>query len=58
MNDHIHAAKFMIEDGMAPSEVGYRLNQTPMSALPGPDGPKYGYPKTVFADLVSGIANE
>lgn len=58
MNDHIHAAKFLIEDGMAPGEVGYRLNQTPMSALRGPDGRKYGYPKTVFANLVSGIAKE
>ncbi|PHQ34794.1 DUF6933 domain-containing protein [Rhodopirellula bahusiensis] len=52
MNDHIHAAKFMLEDGMAPSDIGYRLNETPMSALNGPDGRKYGYPKDVFANLV------
>ena len=38
MNDHSHAAKFMIEDGRAPSEIGYRLNGTPISALTGPDG--------------------
>ncbi len=36
MNDHIHAAKFMLEDDMAPSDIGYRLNETPMSALKWP----------------------
>lgn len=51
MTDHIHTAKFMIEDDMAPSEIGYRLNETPMSALVGPDGRKYGYPKEVFKRL-------
>lgn len=58
MNDHIHAAKVMLEDGMAPSEIGYRLNETPMSALTGPDGRKYGYPKKVFVNLLSGMAND
>lgn len=57
MNDHIHAAKFMLADDMAPSEIGYRLNETPMSALTGPDGSKYGYPKMVFVNLADGIAN-
>ncbi len=33
MNDHIHAAKLMLEDDMAASDIGYRLNETPMSAL-------------------------
>jgi len=58
MNDHIHAAKFMLEDDMAPSDIGYRLNETPMSALSGPDGRKYGYPKDVFSNLVDRIGNE
>ena len=58
MNDHIHAAKFMLEDDMAPSEIGYRLNETPMSALVGPNGCKYGYPKDVFSNLVDRLANE
>lgn len=58
MNDHIHAAKVMLEDGIAPSEIGYRLNETPMSALTGPGGRKYGYPKTVFVSLLSGMAND
>ena len=52
MTDHIHAAKLMLEDDMAPSEIGYRLNKTPMSALDGPDGRKYGYPKEVFKRLI------
>ena len=52
MNDHIRAAKFMLEDDMAPSEIGYRLNATPMSALAGPDGRNYGYPKEVFKRLI------
>lgn len=57
MNEHIYAAKFMLDDGMAPREIGYRLNETPMSALIGPDGRNYGYPKTVFVSLVDRIAN-
>ena len=48
MNDHIKGAKLYLEDEMAPSEIGYRLNETPMSALTGPDGRKYGYPREVF----------
>lgn len=58
MNDHIHAAKFMLADDMAPSEIGYRLNETPMSALVGPDGRKYGYPKVVFKQLVESLGDE
>lgn len=48
MNDHIHAAKLMLAQDVAPSDVGSQLNETPMSALVGPDGRKYGYPKEVF----------
>ena len=55
MNDHIHAAKFMLQDDMAPSDIGYRLNETPMSALKGPDGRKYGYPKEVFKRLIDSL---
>jgi hypothetical protein len=57
MTDHIHAAKFMLEDDMAPSEIGYRLNTTPMSAMEGPDGRKYGYPRDVFSNLVNRMNN-
>jgi len=38
MVDHIHAAKFMIDDGIALCEIGCRLNETPMSALAGSNG--------------------
>ena len=58
MNDHIHAAKFILADDMAPSEIGYRLNETPMSALVGPDGRKYGYPKEVFKRLIKSVDDE
>jgi len=58
MNDHIHAAKFMLADDMAPTEIGYRLNETPMSALVGPDGRKYGYPKEVFKRLIESSDDE
>jgi len=43
---------------MAPSDVGYRLNETLMSALNGPDGRKYGYPKDAFSNLVDRMGNE
>ena len=58
MNDHIHAAKFMLQDETEPSDIGYRLNETPMAALNGPDGRKYGYPKDVFSNLVDRTGNE
>ncbi|QDS88786.1 hypothetical protein EC9_29810 [Rosistilla ulvae] len=58
MSDHIHAAKFMLEDDMALSEIGNRLNETPMSALNGPDGRKYGFPKVVFSKLVDQIGDD
>ncbi len=58
MNDHIHAAKFMLEDDMAPSDIGYRLNETPMSALNGPDGRKYSYPREVFKRLIDSADDE
>ncbi len=51
MNDHVQAAKFMLADDMAPSQIGYQLNKTPMSALVGPEGQKYGFPDEVFKRL-------
>jgi hypothetical protein len=48
MNDHIHGARLLLADGMVPSEIGYRLNETPMSALTDAEGRKYGYPREVF----------
>ena len=53
MNDHIHGAKFLLADDMAPSEIGYRLNETPMSALTDAEGRKYANPREVFKLLSS-----
>lgn len=58
MSDHIHAARFMLEDDVALSEIRDQLNKTPMSALSGPDGQKYGYPREVFVNLVDRMTNE
>jgi hypothetical protein len=57
MNDHIHGAKHMISRGVEADEVGYLLNKTPMSALVGPRGPKYNYPREVFANLADRMRN-
>jgi len=48
----------MLADDMAPSEIGYRLNETPMSALVDSEGCKYGYPKEVFKRLVESLDDE
>lgn len=58
MSDHIHAARFMLEDDMAPSEIGFRLNKTPLSALVDPDGQKYDDPREVFKRLVESLDDE
>jgi hypothetical protein len=57
MNDHIHGAKHMISRGIEAAEVGFLLNKTPMSALVGPRGPKYNYPREVFANLADRMRN-
>lgn len=48
MNDHVQAAKLYLADDMAPSEIGYRLNETPMSALVNSEGRKYASPNEAF----------
>ena len=58
MNDHIHGAKLLLADGMAPSEIGYRLNETPMSALTDADGWKYCYPNEVFKRLIESAGDK
>lgn len=58
MNDHVHAATFLLAEGLAPSEIGYRLNETPMSALRGPDGRKYGIPRWTLVDLAERMSDE
>jgi len=51
MNDLIFETKLLLSDDMAPSEIGYRLNETPLSALTNADGRKYANPREVFKRL-------
>lgn len=51
VNELTKAAKFLLEDELAPFDVGRFLNKTPMSALGGIDGRKYGKPEGAFARL-------
>ncbi len=53
MNELVEEAKYCLKGDMAPSEVGYRLNKTPMSALSDAEGRKYANPREVFARLAS-----
>lgn len=52
MNDLIYGAKLHLADNMTPQEVGFRLNETPLSALTDSNGRKYGHPREVFLSLV------
>ncbi len=54
MNDHVQACKLFLSDDMAPSEVGFRLNETPLSALTDATGRKYANPREVFKRLTGG----
>jgi hypothetical protein len=57
MNDLIkHAAYYLAEDDVAPSEIGYRLNGIPMSALKH-DGSTHGFPRDVFRAMVDGVSS-
>jgi hypothetical protein len=58
MSDHIFGAKLLLEDDLSLHDVGFRLNETPMSALVDADGKKYGNPKDVFSNLVDRMGNE
>jgi hypothetical protein len=52
MNDMIyHAKMWLIERELSPFDVGFKLNEMPMSALVGPNGRKYANPKDVFKEL-------
>ena len=46
MNDHIQGAKILLEVEFTPYALGFRLNQTPLSALKGKDG--YANPNEAF----------
>jgi hypothetical protein len=51
MNDMIHCGKYMLNEELSPFDVGFRLNDMPMSAL------KYGKPREAFKALFDGIAS-
>ena len=49
MNDMIVHAKHWLTGGeLSPFEVGFKLNEIPMSALKGPKSERYGIPREVF----------
>lgn len=49
MNDMIvHAKHWLTEGELSPFDVGFKLNQIPMSALKGPKSERYGIPREVF----------
>ncbi len=52
MNDHIQACKIYLTEDMAPFDVGFRLNETPLSALTDADGKNYNNPRGVFVNLL------
>ena len=52
MNDMTkHAAYYLAEDDVTPSEIGYRLNGIPMSALKH-GGSTHGFPQNAFKAMV------
>lgn len=54
MNDLILGAKHHLTDDIAPSDVGIRLNETPLSMLVDTKGQKYANPRHVFVNLLAG----
>src|SRR5262249_19095451 len=55
MNDMTkHAAYWLASRDVAPSEIGSRLKEIPMSALKH-DRSTYGFPRGVFEEMVNGL---
>jgi len=55
MNDMIkHATYWLAEGDVSPFDVGFRLNEIPMSAL-GSSGSQYGKPREAFRALAGGV---
>jgi hypothetical protein len=55
MNDLIrHATYWLAEGDVAPFDIGFRLNEIPMSALASSGSP-YGIPREAFKALASGV---
>ena len=56
MNDLVkHATYWLAQGDVAPSQVGSKLNEIPMSALPGRSSPSYGIPRETFKGLGGGV---
>lgn len=53
MSEHIHGSKLYLSDGLAPHEINFRLNNTPLSALRSVNGRRYGVPREVFVSLIN-----
>jgi hypothetical protein len=56
MNDLIkHATYWLAEGDQSPFDVGFRLNEIPMSALASSSGSSYGKPRDAFRALAGGV---
>jgi hypothetical protein len=52
MNDLIHQAKYLLADGeLSPHDVGFKLNEVPLSAIATSRAEKYGTPREAFRRL-------
>ena len=55
MNDMAkHAAYWLAAGDVAPSDIGSRLKEIPMSALKH-EGSTHGFPRDVFEEMVNGL---
>ena len=56
MNDLVQQATFFLSKAdLSLFEVGFKLNETPMSALPSRSGDKYGTPREAFERLAEAV---
>lgn len=58
MNELVEVAKIFLSEGMSVNDVGYRLNETPLSALTDAEGRKYAKPKESFIRLADRMNHE
>ena len=58
MNELILSAEmYLVEDDMAPHDVGFKLNGLLLSMLKDGEGRKYGEPKDAFKRLADRVGN-
>ena len=58
MSDHVYASKLYLSDGLAPHEVGPRLNNARLPQLTDANGHRPAAPRDVFARFVSNVQDE